>query len=191
MDTCSVCGKKLKIGDWPFCDGLKHESTRPERAQRFKPIVVFKKSDGSYSFPASDAAPTPEGYQRVEISTRRQAERLEREVNRHIREEKARLGPSPMDADSHGHDQLRKLIRGGTVTVPDHDAHGNLILRSIDGSKMRSEFKEYVSRVLEQQAQPQYRAEYDPGFHIDIMHNDSSNREVHQDASTGWQRRRE
>lgn len=185
---CNHCNKWIKPRDWAFCP---HESTRPELAKRFKPIIVFKRPDGTYSFPISSTAPTPDGSQRVEISTRRQAERLEREVNRQIREEKSRLGPTPLDADSRGHDQLRKLIRGGTVTVPDHDAHGNLILRSIDGSKMRPEFKQAVEKLLAQDSQPRYMPDYDPGFHIDILHNNSSNREAHQDASTGWKSRRE
>lgn len=185
---CSECGKWVGVGDWPYCP---HESTRPERAQRFKPIVVFKRTDGTYSFPANSSAPTPDGYQRVEISTRRQAEKLEREVNRSLKEEKARLGPTPVDNDGSGLHQLRKLARGERVTIPDFDSNGNIILRELDGSQMRGSFKKYVDELVDREQGPKYHPTYDPGFHIDIMHNDSSNRVGHDDAASGWRTRRE
>lgn len=185
---CSDCGKWLSLGDWAFCP---HESTRPERAQRFKPIVVFKKADGTYSFPANADAKTPEGYQRMEISTRRQAERLTKEVNRQLREEKASIGPTPLDSDGSGVQRLRDLARGGRATIPDHDAHGNLVLRELNGAEMRPEFREYVAQLADRMSQPKYASTYDPGFHIDILEHDSSNRLGHDDPSTGWRTRRE
>jgi len=185
---CELCGKTLKLGDWPHCP---HESTRPERAQRFKPIVVFKRTDGTYSFPASDTAQTPAGYQRLEISTRRQAERLTKDVNAQLRAEKANIGPTPLDSDGSGLHNLRKLARGERVTIPDHDAHGNLILRELDGSQMRGEFKEYVAQLSERMAANRYTPSYDPGFHVDILENDSSNRLGHDDARSGWRTRRD
>jgi hypothetical protein len=185
---CELCNRVLKLGDWPHCP---HESTRPERAQRFKPIIVFKRSDGSYSFPASDATPTPDGHQRVEITTRRQAERLTKEVNHQLRQEKANIGPTPMDNDGSGLQQLRKLARGERVTIPDHDAHGNLILRELDGSQMRPEFKRYMAELTERMSANQYAPSYDPGFHVDILENDSSNRLAHDDAANNWRSRRD
>jgi hypothetical protein len=185
---CELCDRVVQIGDFPFCP---HESTRSERAQRFKPIVVFKRTDGTYSFPASGDVPTPNNSQRVEITTRRQAERLEREVNRSLREEKSRIGPTPMDKGDRGLSELRRLARGESVTIPDHDAHGNIILRTLDGSQMRGKFREYVAQLADKAQQPNYAPTYDPGFHIDIMHNDQSNRMAHDDPATGWKSRRE
>jgi hypothetical protein len=189
-ERCPDCGKWFtpSVGDWPFCP---HESTRPERAQRFKPIVVFKRADGTYSFPANADAKIPAGYQRMEISTRRQAERLTKEVNRQLCDEKASIGPTPLDSDGSGITNLRKLARGERVTIPDHDAHGNLIMRELDGSQMRPEFKEYVARLSEKMGQPSYKPSYDPGFHIDILENSASNRLGHDDPATGWRTRRE
>lgn len=188
---CDLCKKTLQLGDWPFCKDGYHESTRRENAQRFSPIVVFKRLDGSYSFPASADAPVPDGYTKIEITNRRQAERLERDVNKKLREEKANIGPTPIDNDGSGLHQLRRLARGERVTIPDHDAHGNLIMRTLDGSQMRGRFREYVEQLAERNSQPSYTPSYDPGFHIDIMHNDSSNRAPHDDASTGWRSRRD
>lgn len=184
---CATCKRTLRLGDWPYCP---HDSTRPEYAQRFKPIVVFKSTDGKFSFPMRSDQPVPAGYQRVEISTRRQAEKLEREVNRSLREEKQRLGPTPFDSGDKGLAQLRRLARGERVTIPDHDNSGNLIMRELDGSQMRGEFKRYVDELVERQRST-YTPSYDPGFHIDVMHNDSTNRAPHDDASTGWRNRRE
>lgn len=186
-ERCPKCSVWIDVGSWPFCP---HPSTRSENAQRFKSIVVFKRADGTYSFPASDKAPTPDGYQRVEISTRRQAEHLEREMNRSLREEQANIGPSPFD-NKNGLTQLRRLARGESVTIPDHDAHGNLIMRTLDGSQMRGKFREYAEQIANREQAPKYTADYDPGFHIDVMHNDSSNRLPHDDTSTNWRSRRE
>jgi hypothetical protein len=180
----------MEVGSWPFC-GNKHASTRPERAQRFRPIVVFKRTDGTYSFPASDTAPTPANAQRIEISTRRQAERLTKHMNTVLREEKASIGPTPLDSDGSGLHNLRRLARGERVTIPDHDGHGNLILRELDGSQMRSEFKAYVAQLTERMAANKFTPSYDPGFHIDALENDSSNRVPYDDVSTGWKSRRE
>jgi len=188
QERCPKCKNLVEVGSWPFCP---HPSTRPERAQRFKPIIVFKKADGTYSFPASDTAQTPAGYQRLEISTRRQAERLTKDVNAQLRIEKANIGPTPLDSDGSGLHNLRKLARGERVTIPDHDAHGNLILRELDGSQMRSEFKEYVAQLSERMAANRYAPSYDPGFHIDALENSSSNRLPYDDASTGWKSRRD
>jgi hypothetical protein len=185
---CDLCGKRLQIGDWGFCP---HESTRPERAQRFKPIVVFKRADGSYSFPASGDAKTPANHQRIEITTRRQAERLTNDVNLQLRHEKESIGPTPMDSDGSGLQNLRKLARGERVTIPDHDAHGNLIMRELDGSQMRAGFKRYVDQLVEKNSGPSYTPSYDPGFHIDILENSSSNRLAHDDPATGWKSRRD
>jgi hypothetical protein len=96
-----------------------------------------------------------------------------------------------MDSDGSGLNQLRKLARGERVTIPDHDAHGNLIMRTLDGSQMRGEFKKYVEQLVARESAPKYESGYDPGFHIDIMHNDSSNRESHDDATSGWRSRKD
>jgi hypothetical protein len=188
-EKCPKCNSWLEVGDWPYCGA--HTSTRPERAQRFRPIVVFKRTDGTYSFPASDTAITPSGYERIEISTRRQAERLTKDVNLQLRHEKESIGPTPLDSDGSGLQNLRKLARGERVTIPDHDAHGNLILRELDGSQMRGEFKEYVAQLSKRMAANQYKPSYDPGFHLDALENDSTNRLPYDDASTGWKSRRD
>lgn len=190
QERCPKCNEPIEIGSWPFCEN-KHASTRPERSQRFKPIIVFKRPDGTYSFPAADTAPTPSGSQRIEITTRRQAERLTKDVNLQLRHEKDSIGPTPLDSDGSGIQNLRRLARGERVTIPDHDAHGNLIMRELDGSQMRSEFKEYVAQLSERMSATQYTPSYDPGFHIDILENDSSNRLGHDDASSGWRTRRD
>ncbi len=86
---------------------------------------------------------------------------------------------------------LRKLARGECVTVPSHDEHGNLVMKKLDGSQMRGFFREYAAQLADRESQPHYTSDFDPGFHIDVMHNNSSNRESHEDASTGWRSRRE
>lgn len=169
-NVCELCNKELQVGDWPHCP---HESTRPEYAQRFRPIIYFKSPDGRLQFPMASDSPIPPGYERVEITTTREAARFEREMNQRER----------ADYEQHKHrerEAANEFWREQNAELKRRAAH------------FSPEGRHAVDYLLQQHAeQDRLPKSYDPGFHIDIMHNDRSNRMPHDDARTGWRDRRE
>lgn len=169
---CELCDKELQIGDWPHCP---HASTRAERAQRFKSIVVFKSADGKYRYPMRGDSKPPKGYERVELTTRPQIERFEKEINHRERAEyeRAELG--------------RKASDDYMLSLSGHDpASIQASLRRLENSPHPEERKiaAKVRQVMESDKRPS--KSYDPGFHVEIMHYNQSNREGHDDALTNW-----
>lgn len=173
-ELCPHCNQPLTVADWPFCP---HGSTRSEAAQRWKPIVVFKSADGRYRFPGRADAKVPKGYEKVELTNRRQVERFEREINQRERaeyqsvqqEQLAREAPQ-RELMAEANAQLQRLSRTFTPAG-----------------------KEAVAYLLEKQRAEQSapRPSFDPGFHVEIMHNNQSNRDGHNDDRTGWRTIRE
>lgn len=81
VETCPSCGETLEVGSWPFCRSRSnptgHTSTLELNAQRFDPVVIFKKPDGSFSFPGDSRKPTPQGCERIELRTTREVRAFE------------------------------------------------------------------------------------------------------------------
>lgn len=75
---CAHCNKELEIGDYPFCP---HGSIYEQSAKRFDPIVLHKGPNGEYSFPGNSSDPVPAGYEKIEITNIRQADRYVREID--------------------------------------------------------------------------------------------------------------
>ncbi len=169
MTTCATCGSELSIGDYPFCP---HGSIFSQRAQHFDPIVLHQAADGSYSFPASVDAPLRPGYQKVEVRTIQEADRVTREVN--AREE------------SHArqiHEQ-NEAVRDQTLSRSRRDMDRLRERLSPEGRQLADRAREYVNGK-------QRRAFRSPNFFIDVFAHDSSNREVHRDERTGWKGRKD
>lgn len=72
--TCRTCQSPLEQQWWVRRSQLETVWGKDEMA------VVFRKPDGTYSFPARNDKPTPEGYERVEIRSDREMARVEREA---------------------------------------------------------------------------------------------------------------
>lgn len=79
---CPSCGESLSLGSWPFCasraNPTGHTPVHELNAQRFDPVVVFRKPDGSFSFPGRADAPVPHGCERIELKTTREVRGFER-----------------------------------------------------------------------------------------------------------------
>lgn len=79
---CPICGEPLEVGSWPFCKSRSnptgHSSTLELNAQRFDPVVVFRKPDGSFSFPGDTRQSTPRGCERIELRTIHEVRKFER-----------------------------------------------------------------------------------------------------------------
>src|SRR4030095_5220433 len=76
ISKCDQCGKLLFKGSWPFCP---HGDVFNRDAQIAAPTVVFRNKSGKYKFPGRSNAPTPKGYERVELNTQRAKDKFERE----------------------------------------------------------------------------------------------------------------
>lgn len=78
---CSECGHPLNYGDWPFCGKNGHEPARTRNAEwtDADAVVVFRKPDGSISYPGRNDKPTPPGCERVVMKSLRAVEKFERE----------------------------------------------------------------------------------------------------------------
>lgn len=77
---CEDCGATLQIGDWPWCTDKGHPPARPLSAF-FAPMVVFKSADGKIRIPPSTSSKPPKGWVREEITTRRQADAVCKELS--------------------------------------------------------------------------------------------------------------
>lgn len=78
---CGECGKKLTEGLWPFCP---HEPIRSRFSTEWHPsesITVFRKPDGTYSYPMRSDKPTPPGCERVVIRSDRELAKHEQQAN--------------------------------------------------------------------------------------------------------------
>jgi len=163
----------IEIGDWPFCP---HGSTRRENAQAFNPIVLFQNPlDGSYSFPASSDARLPAGYRRVEITNLRQADRITGEVNRRenqaIREQWHIEQAKQSSTNKQRRDELKSMMDK----------------LSPAGRQMAEQAMRYADR---KRAQRSMKGPGEANFHMDVIANDSSNREIHSDERTNWRGRK-
>ena len=173
-DQCPQCHQTLQIGDHPFCP---HGSILPERAQRFAPIVYFRSPDGKIRLPMRANSRPPKGYEKVELSTRRQVERFEREMNQRERAE---------------HDQIHheKSQRDLPITRLRQEANDRLRQLSANFTPQGREAVAYLLEKAHRESQSPTPS-YDPGFHVEIMHHNQSNRDPWSDRDTGWKDRRE
>ena len=170
---CNKCGELVHVGDWFNCP---HESIVLKRLSQPPPIVVYRNVKGDIKFPGRSNQPIPKrlrdlGYQRVEIPFN-QVHHLESEMNsvekRRYEEYKRKESESFGSIRQQMNSELRQLAQNF----------------SPEGQDM---VRECMKRYSEKSSCPSY----DPGFHLDILHNDSSSRDPWCDKDTGWKNRRE
>jgi hypothetical protein len=104
--ACRQCHDPAEQRWWP--------TSRRERTQidERDAVVVFRKPDGTYSYPAVNTKPTPSGCERIVMRSRREVERHEREAgvrNEHLwfdrngrgfdGDETMRPAPKPVDPE--------------------------------------------------------------------------------------------
>lgn len=164
---CPDCRKKVYFGMGPFCP---HDPVRSVMAQRFSPIVVFRAKDGTYRFPGSSSARVPKGCERVEITSIHQARKFESEVNLTERMK---------------HEQSAERQSKAFNQVKDH-FRSELRQRMQSFSSMGKD----LAREAMRQNDNRPSKSYEPGFRIDILSNDSSNRDSYRDKETNWQGRK-
>ncbi len=141
-------------------------------AARFAPIVVFRAPDGSYRFPARSSVRTPAGMERVEMTNVQQVRRFENEMNAR---ETARYNESQgrqREAYSFAQSHLRSDLRAKMRTM----------------SQAGRDFAEAAMRRND--ARSSSSSSYEPGFRVEVLSDDRSNRPEHRDRDTEWKARR-
>jgi hypothetical protein len=171
MTVCGQCGRELQIGDWPMCDSPGgHGSTRPEWAQRFDPIVVHRSADGQYRFPGSVGAPVPVGFEKVELRTRGEVERVLKAA----------------DARDNARAEIDLHREHENFEAGRRERRGELLREMPHRSPL---FADMVrAAIARQDAKPRRRAE--GRTYVEALEFDSSNREAWRDARTDWRGRR-
>lgn len=123
---------------------------RHRNAQNFDPVVIFRGPKGKVRFPGRSDAPTPQGYERVELRTSHEVHKFEREMNAkemskyQNRQEREERCYEPF------HSAMRSQLRA-------HAQHF---------SQQGRDFAELAMR--ENNNRPRER--FDPGFHIEAFH---------------------
>ncbi len=91
MALCENCGQDYKLGQWPWCNG-NGEHSRPHGRQggavhtSERAVVYRNPATGQVNYPARNDQPMPKklerwGYERVELPSLRDVERLEKQDN--------------------------------------------------------------------------------------------------------------
>lgn len=142
-------------------------------AQSFDPVVIHRDAEGNISFPGNSNAPIPPGFEKVELRTVREVRALEREMNTR---ERARAEEHIMREES--------AFRAGR-----EERRSELASAMVRMSPYGRDFARHVMKAMDERRH-QRRHIPDPGFFVEAFSQDSSNREAHFDASTGWQRRK-
>ncbi len=167
MSVCVDCGKERGVGDWPWCP---HGSTRPSYAQSITPVVVHQAADGTYRLPGAADAAVPDGFKKVELRTISEIQRFERNMNTQLRVE-------------------AEQIQGRRYGISEETRRERHSALRQDMARMSRYGREFARAAIER-ANRGERRNTDPGFHVEVLHQDQSNREAHRDERTNWRPRR-
>ena len=133
-------------------------------------IVVHVDSKGNFRFPGVADAKCPEGFERRELKTIREVENFERQVNAKLKSESQQHRENEERAFAGVKSQSRSELRQAMQRMSSQGrAFAEAAIRINNARKSKST---------------------DCGFHLDILHNDSSNRQEYRDERTGWKERR-
>jgi hypothetical protein len=150
------------------CSERTEQTYTPERPKNWaiQAVVVHLGKDGAVRFPAHVNAPVPKGFNRVELRSLGEIEQFERRVN-------------------------AKLSAEAAIHIENEERHFS-ILRDQSRSDLRQRMqsmslagKAFAQFCIEENNRCQ-RKSSDVGFHLNILHFNSSNREAHNDKETGW-----
>ena len=133
------------------------------------PVIVHVAKDGQYRFPGAANARVPKGFQKRELRTIREIESFERDVNCKLHAEARQHQENEERYYSDVRSQLRSELR----------------MRMQSMSQQGRDFARAVMSLNDQRRSKPT----DPGFHLQVLHFDQTNREHHRDESTGWKRK--
>lgn len=131
-------------------------------------IVVHVSADGHTRFPGDPNAKVPKGFQKKTLTTIREVEKFEREVNTKLRAE----SEQHQEREARHFDAIQKKNRSDLRMAMQHF------------SPMGRALAETAMRINNERK----RKTNDCGFQVTILHEDAS-KNPQIDASTGWKRK--
>lgn len=151
---------------------------RATDSQRFSPIVIHQDAHGNISYPGSSSDPTPAGYQRIEITSLRQADNFVSRVNN---EENARRRDN-LYAEQSVWDQRTKERQERI------DAH----IRTHSINPKVRQLMDFVRTKTSERRAKQFQAQLNRGvnFHVQALSFDASNRQPYNGPDTSFRGRK-
>lgn len=147
--------------------------TRPGDAQNFSPVVIHRDALGNIRYPGSADAPVPLGYEKVELRDLHSVRKFEAEVN------------SRDLAQSVQFSEAQKSLREGQLKENRRVMDGLVKNFTPRGKRFYDQMRE----VSEKKSASGHNRP-DPSFFVEAFSQNSSNREDHRDAASGWTRNR-
>ncbi len=165
-----LCGLDAKVTWLKFPGTLAHSPAR-----RFDPVTLFRKPDGSYYFPGRSNEATPEGMQRVELTSAQAVRDFERRENARLKSVKE-----------------QKLEREDSAFRPLKRAKREALKSQMQNfSGPGRKFAEFAMKKSDERPSLSRQAQaYDPGFHVQAFSFDSSNRLPHNDVDSDFKDKR-
>jgi len=165
-------------------------TTSAMQAKRFDPVTVFRKPDGTYCFPGRSNDPTPEGMQRVELTSSTAIRKFEREENLRVKQKHEQR----LEREDKGFTPIKRAKRdmlwdqmAGRAPIVTKDGQKENRPFSAPGRK----FAEVaMAKSDERQSLSRQAQRFEPNFHIEAFSLDSSNRLPHNDVDTGLKDRK-
>jgi hypothetical protein len=153
------------------CELMGEQVVLPNDSSRHfvDPVVVHVASDGTYRFPGAANAKVPKGFEKRELRTIREIEAFERDVNTKLYAE----ARQHKENEEKFYSEVRSQLRG------------ELRQRMQSMSQLGRDFAKLAMALNDDRKS---RAA-EPGFHLQILHFDQTNREEHRDAATGWKKK--
>lgn len=179
------CGAAAEVV-WIKFPGTVHGSN----AQRFDPVVVFKKPDGTYAFPGRSNDQTPAGMQRVELTSAQAVRRFEKQENARVKQQN--------EARLEREDRQFGKVKGTRRAMLRQQMDGSLPIEKPTGEKVYHKFSgpgrkfaEFAMKKSDDRPSLSKQAEkFEPNFHVEAFSVDSANRLPHNDVDTGLKDRK-
>lgn len=181
-----VCGQPAVV-IWTQFPG----TTQNSDAQRFDPVTVFKKQDGTYCLPGRSNQPTPEGMQRVELTTTQAVRRFEKEENQRIKDKNSER----LEREDRNYSRTKKYKRDilrqqmdGRLPITRRD-NGQSVHHPFTAAGRK--FAEFAMKKSDSRPSlSQQASRFEPNFHVEAFSKDASNRAPHNDVDTGLRDRK-
>lgn len=176
--TCDQCGAELVIGSYPFCKGnpSDHDTIRSEWARRFEPMVVdVHPTTGQISYPADAKDPCPEGYHRRSLETIAQIEQFCSARSQEETTKRREFFRQEKEFWDNRTRERREYVRAEMAKRGYKGKGFDAVTKLIDARRERK-YDEQMRREVH--------------FFSDVISFDSSNRNPHSSAETGWKNRK-